>query len=168
MISPDWCTMVARYNAWQNSQLRDVLQAMPEAELTRDRGAFFQSILGTASHLLWADRLWMSRFDGGPRPECGIDESATAYAAFDGWQAARAETDHHIRIWAEALRADDLRGDLVWYSGLAEREISKPVAQCVTHLFNHQTHHRGQIHAMLTAAGSSAPVSDLAFMPDAP
>lgn len=165
MIDHDFCLMMARYNAWQNRQLTNIVEAMPLAELTRDRGAFFGSILGTLNHLLWGDLIWMSRFDGGPAPEGGIAESRDRHPTVGSWSAERFRTDGRILRWAEGLHNVDLRGDLAWYSGAAGREVSKPLAQLVVHFFNHQTHHRGQVHAMLTAAGREAPVSDLFLMP---
>ncbi len=166
MITPDYCCAMARYNAWQNRQLSECLQGMEAAELARDRGAFFGSILGTLNHLIWGDLMWMSRFDGGDRPEGGIAASTGRHATMQGWYAERQAVDQRITQWAGALDADALAGDLRWYSGATGQDVSRPMALCIVHMFNHQTHHRGQVHAMLTAAGRTAPVSDLAFMPD--
>ena len=166
MIDRDYCVMMARYNAWQNRQLTDLLEALAATDLTRDRGAFFGSILGTINHLLWGDQIWMSRFDGGAAPTAGIPESAGMLPTLGTWDAERFRMDGRIRRWAQALNNVDLQGDLTWYSGAMGREVTRPLALCVVHMFNHQTHHRGQVHAMLTAAGSSAPVSDLFFMPE--
>jgi uncharacterized damage-inducible protein DinB len=55
---------------------------------------------------------------------------------------------------------------LRWHSPLAGGEVDKPLGELVVHMFNHQTHHRGQIHARLSAAGLVAPVTDLFLMPD--
>ena len=166
MIDAKYCAMMSRYNYWQNSQLFDALQALPDVELSRDRGAFFGSIIGTANHLLWGDKMWMARFDGGPCPDLSISESAEICLTFAEWSAERSRTDGRIRIWADNVKSVDLHGDLTWMSGATGAEMTRPLAVCVAHMFNHQTHHRGQIHAMITAAGGKAPVSDLAFMPD--
>lgn len=167
MIDRDYCRAMARYNAWQNRQVSQLVEHMPRAELERDRGAFFGSILGTLNHLLWADLIWMARFDGGPPPEGGIADSPALCPTIGAWSAERFRTDGRITRWAEALDNVDLQGDLTWHSGVLGRQVSKPFALCVVHMFNHQTHHRGQIHAMLTAAGLQAPVSDLFLMPEA-
>lgn len=74
--------------------------------------------------------------------------------------------DGAIRMWADTLRTLDLKGQLKWYSGVMKQEMEKPLDLCVVQLFNHQTHHRGQVHAMMTAAGLKAPVSDVPFMPE--
>ncbi|MDW3221352.1 MAG: DinB family protein [Paracoccaceae bacterium] len=157
---------MARYNTWQNNQLMPVLEAMPHDELIKDRGAFFNSILGTANHLLWGDTIWMSRFDPSvPAPTIAGKDAPDLHPTITSWSADRFRVDGKIRFWADSLRALDLKGDLTWYSGTLEKEITSPFAMNVVHFFNHQTHHRGQIHAMLTAADQKAPVSDLAFMP---
>ncbi|MFT7594893.1 MAG: putative damage-inducible protein DinB [Paracoccaceae bacterium] len=144
MIGGDYFRVMARNNAWQNSQLLDILDAMPVGELTRDRGAFFGSILGRLNHVLWGDNLWMSRFYGGPAPGVGGADGPAMHADLQGWGQALAEMASRISGWASGLKLD----------------------LCVASFFNHQTHHRGQVHAMLTAAGSKAPVSDLFLMPE--
>ncbi len=166
MITPAYCQTMARYNAWQNTGLRKALEPLPAAELTRDRGAFFGSLLGTANHLLWGDLMWMSRFDGGQRPEGGLADSPRLCRTFGDWEALRYRTDGRISVWADRLAAIDLVGHLTWFSGATGREVSRPIAVCVAHFFNHQTHHRGQLHQMLTAAGIRLPDTDLVFLPD--
>jgi uncharacterized damage-inducible protein DinB len=73
--------------------------------------------------------------------------------------------DARISAWADQLGDSRLTGEFTWYSAAAERDVTKSYEQCVIHMFNHQTHHRGQLHQMLTELGSQAPVSDLVFMP---
>lgn len=166
MIDRAFCVTTARYNAWQNRQLAGCLELLSPTELTRDRGAFFGSILKTLNHLLWGDHIWMSRFDGGSTPSGSIPESADTHPTLASWSAERFRMDGRIRLWAASVDNVDLTGDLTWYSGALGREVTKPTALCVAHFFNHQTHHRGQVHAMLTATGHPAPVSDLVFMPE--
>ena len=170
LITPDHCRLMARYNAWQNRQLERRLRDLPLDTLKADKGAFFGSILGTLNHVLWADALWMSRFDAGfARPEGGIGESVGLCPTLGVWDAERFALDGRIIAWAEDLSAVRLAGDLAWYSAAAGREVARPLALCVTHMFNHQTHHRGQVHAMMTGLGVEAPVTDLFLMPrDAP
>ena len=166
IVTPEYCVAMARYNAWQNRQLKAAFEALPAAELTKNRKAFFGSLLGTANHLLWGDLMWIGRFDGGPAPEGGIGGSTGLCETGLAWSVERFRADARILLWAEGLHAVDLVGDLTWWSGALGREMRKPRSLCVVHMFNHQTHHRGQIHAMLTAAGAVAPVSDLPFMPE--
>ena len=165
MISPDYCVTMAHYNGWQNRQLKAALTTLDHAALTQDRGAFFGSILGTANHLLWGDRMWMARFAGIEPPDCGIPESPGLTGSVEEWALERFRTDSAMLLWAKGVRSVDLTGVMRWYSGALGHEVEKPLALCVMHMFNHQTHHRGQIHALLTQAGARAPVTDLPFMP---
>ncbi|MCI5040417.1 MAG: DinB family protein [Donghicola eburneus] len=166
MLTKEYCITMARYNAWQNRGLRKILQEMPRAELTKDRGAFFGSIFATVNHLLWADTMWMSRFEGKPSPGGTTEESKTFQPTAAAWSGERFRMDGHILIWAEKVRALDLVSDLSWHSGLLGREVSKNMGDCVMHFFNHQTHHRGQVHAMLTQIGITPEPTDLFLMPE--
>ena len=109
----------------------------------------------------------MARLTGKPRPTGENPVGTDLTASREEWEIARFQMDGELLMWAEKVKSVDLAGDLTWYSGIEGADVSRPVALCVTHMFNHQTHHRGQIHAMLTAAGAEAPVSDLIFMPEA-
>ena len=166
MISPAYVQVMARYNRWQNKSLYGAADGLDEADRTADRGAFFGSIHGTLSHLLWGDTIWMSRFDGWDAPGGGIPESPRMELDWSALKTARAGADARIVDWSERVGPEDLAGDLTWYSGAAGRELTKPRALLVLHLFNHQVHHRGQVHAMLTAAGARPDDSDLPFMPE--
>ena len=166
MITPDYCQMMARYNAWQNNGLRDMVAAVPDTELRRDRGAFFGSILATLNHILWADQMWMSRFEKADPPKRGRKDSVNATPDVTTWSAERALMDDRIARWADRVSAEVLSGTLSWYSGLKKSDVTMPMARCVAHVFNHQTHHRGQVHAMLTAAGLHPQDTDLFLMPE--
>lgn len=166
MISPEFCKMMARYNAWQNEQMRAAAERLTEAELRTDRGAFFGSIMGTMNHLLWGDLSWMARFDGDQLPEGSIQESTTLTPTLAVWSAERFRTDGRIKLWAEKLHNLGLQGDITWFSGSQDRDVTVPLSQAVVHFFNHQTHHRGQVHSLLTAAGQGTGDTDLVFMPE--
>ncbi len=166
MITPEYCQTMARYNAWQNNGLREMIPAMDHDDLYMDRGAFFGSIMRTLNHLLWGDMLWMSRFDGGAAPDIAIEDSFEMAPTPAVWAADRFRMDARITLWAQSVSAIDLVGDLKWYSGAMKRDFEKPMQICVMQLFNHQTHHRGQVHAMLTAAGQKPNDTDLPFMPE--
>lgn len=157
---------MARYNAWQNDGLREMVGGMSNDALYEDRGAFFGSIMATLNHLLWGDTLWISRFDGGEGPQVDTKDHKEITPTPAAWAAERFRMDARITLWAQSVSAIDLVGDLTWYSGLLKRELSKPRSLCVMQLFNHQTHHRGQVHAMLTAAGMKPNDTDLPLMPE--
>jgi uncharacterized damage-inducible protein DinB len=166
LVTPDWVRLMARYNLWQNSGLIDMVPTLPPEELVRDRGAFWGGILGTLSHLLWGDRVWLSRLAGSPKPDLPLGESGRLVTDGAAWASGRAETDRVLTDWAQSVTSSHLEGEYSWDSPAAGRRVSRPRSLIVTHLFNHQTHHRGQVHAMLTAAGLRPPATDLPFMPD--
>ncbi len=166
MIEPGYCLTMARYNAWQNGLMKTALQKLDEADLRAERGAFFGSILNTANHILWGDTLWMSRFDKGQGPDVGADESVAMTPSFAAWSAERFRMDGRILRWAEKLGTLDLKGDLEWIAIASGTAFKKPLGFCVMHMLNHQAHHRGQIHAMVTAAGGEGWVTDLPFLPE--
>lgn len=169
MIDVGYVRIMARYNAWQNTQLGEIVTRMDQAALNLDRKAFFGSILGTLNHLLWGDSLWMSRWhEDVQTPGTGIPQSTALTGSVHDWWVLRQRLDRQMSAWAAALGDAELKGDLSWYSGAMERHVTRPMSVCVTHMFNHQTHHRGQVHAMLTAAGQKAPTTDLVFMPEEP
>src|SRR5262249_49916701 len=117
------------------------------------------------NHLLWADRIWMSRLAGTPRPDGGIPESVALYGDWDELKRERKAFDAVVIDWADRLDAAWVAGELAYYSGAAKRELRKPTWLLVTHMFNHQTHHRGQVHCMLTQAGGKPGDTDLPLLP---
>ena len=164
MIDVAYVQRMARYNQWQNAGLYGVADALSDSERRQERGAFFGSIHKTLSHLLWGDRMWMSRFSDVSAPQGGIAGSVTLYADWDILKNERVAFDDTIAHWAGGLDQAALEGDLTWFSGAAQREITKPKWLLVSHMFNHQTHHRGQVHCMLTQAGGKPQATDLPFM----
>jgi uncharacterized damage-inducible protein DinB len=113
------------------------------------------------THILWGDQQWMSRFDAWPKPTTPIQESAQMIEDFAVLGAGREKADTDISRWAAKVDEAWLAEDLTWFSGAAGREMRAPKGLLVTHFFNHQTHHRGQVHAMLTAAGQETGDTDL-------
>ena len=164
MISPAHAQQMARYNTWQNKSLYTAAAGLSDAARRADQGAVWGSIHATLAHILWADQVWMSRFAGWERPAFTAAEVMAAYPDFSALHATRIEKDAAIETWTNSLTQGDLEGDLLWYSGAMQRNVSAPRWACVTHLFNHQTHHRGQAHAMLTAAGAKPEDTDLFLM----
>ncbi|WP_394834637.1 DinB family protein [Pendulispora rubella] len=163
MIDTTYVVTMAAYNRWQNDNLYGAADALSEAERTLDRGAFFGSIQGTLNHILWADEVWLGRFSGRPHPATPIHRSHDRYQDWNELRAARIGLDADIAAWAEAL-------DPAWLaqaparSGASKTKPPRPHAFLVVHMFNHQTHHRGQVHAMLTAAGARPSDTDLLKM----
>lgn len=164
MITPGWVRLMAAYNAEMNRRLYAAADRLAPAQRMEDRGAFFGSVQGTLSHLMWGDRIWMSRFDGWEAPAGGIRESAGLYPDWAVLKAERVEVDAALEAWAARVPEAWLAGEMSWFSGAMGRDVTRPVAVLVTHLFNHQTHHRGQVHAMLTGFGERTGDTDLPFV----
>ncbi|HEX5998790.1 MAG TPA: DinB family protein [Hyphomicrobiaceae bacterium] len=164
MITPGYVRAMADYNRWQNENLYGAAHGLGEAARKAPRGAFFGSIHATLNHLLWADQIWMSRLTGTPRPKAAnIPQSLIMHEAWDELRRERATFDQVILDWAEQLTPAGLEGDVSWHSGVTGRDMTKPKWLIVTHIFNHQTHHRGQVHCLLTQAGVTPGITDLAF-----
>ena len=166
MIDCAYVQRMARYNRWQNENIYGVADRLSAAECARERGAFFGSIHKTLNHLLWADQVWMHRFAGTPKPQGGIAESVSLFGDWERLKAARADLDQTIVDWAGTVEPQWLAADHSYFSGAIGREVTKPRWILVTHMFNHQTHHRGQVHCMLTQAGGKPSDTDLPFLQD--
>ena len=165
MITAAYCRTMARYNRWQNDSLYREADGLSDAERRKDRGSFFGSIQQTLGHILWGDSMWMSRFDGWTRPDLGIAQSGEYYSDWDALKAERQTADGKFLDWADRITDQELGGDFTWTSTMADVTRTDPFGLLVMHVFSHQTHHRGQVHAMLTAAGAKPDATDLPFMP---
>lgn len=166
MPTKQYAVTMARYNAWQNDNLIGAASTLGDDARQEDRGAFFGSIRKTFAHLLWGDKIWMSRFAGTDAPTStvpgfeGLEDDWATYCA------ERSAFDRTILGWAHLVDPSWFDGPLTWYSGAVGQEVTKPKAELIIQFFNHQTHHRGQIHAMLTAAGARPDDTDLPYLPD--
>jgi uncharacterized damage-inducible protein DinB len=161
LVNPAFVRTMAAYNAEMNRRIYGAAQRLPESERRLARGAFWGSIHGTLCHLLWGDRMWMSRFDGWPKPTTSQKDSASLIADFDELERARVAADARISSWAQGVGEGWLAEEQVWFSASVNRELCQPRGLLVTHFFNHQTHHRGQLHAMITACGERTGDTDL-------
>lgn len=165
MITPDYVATMAAYNRWQNVSLYGAAGGLSDDARRADRGAFFGSIQRTLSHLAWGDAIWLSRFGAFDAPGVGISDSPDWISDWEALAEKRSGIDAAIDIWATRITDTDLASDASFYSGSLGRDVTRPLAICVAHFFNHQTHHRGQVHAMLTAAGAKPDATDLFVMP---
>lgn len=166
MIGPAYVRTMAAYNAEMNRRVFGAAARLGDDARRAEAGAFWGSIHGTLCHVLWADRVWLARFGVGQAPDVPIAESGRIIGEFDRLREERRAQDDAILAWSEILAEADLGGDLCWFSGAMGRTFVKPRALCVMQIFNHQTHHRGQVHALLTARGEATGATDLPFVLD--
>ena len=142
--------MFAGYNTWCNRRLYDTAAGLTDADYRADRGAFFKSVHGTLNHLLVTDRIWMRRFTGAGDVPASLD--TILYADFADLRAARQAEDGRIGAYIEGLTEADLAGTLRYRTVVRPQDIEQPLSPALDHFFNHQTHHRGQAHALVSAA----------------
>ncbi len=166
MITPGFVRMMAGYNTYMNGEVYAAAARLTDAARRENRGAFWGSIHATLSHLVWADQMWMSRFAGWDKPGVTLKQSGDFVADFPAMTAVRPDMDARLEAWATEIDQDWLDQDQVWLSGATHRAMRRPRTVLVAHMFNHQTHHRGQAHAMLTAAGEHTRDTDLWLVAD--
>ena len=165
MIDKQFVKQMAKYNRWQNANLYACGDELSDEDRKCERGAFFGSIHATLNHLLWADRIWMHRFAGTEKPSGDIKASVARILDWPDLKHDRESFDEVILQWAGSLDQGWLDGQLTWSSGAAQMEITRPNWILVCHMFNHQTHHRGQVHCMMTQCGLKPRDTDLIIMP---
>ena len=167
----------ARYNRLMNERLYALCATLSDEQRRRDAGAFFRSIHGTLNHLLLTDRGWLARFTGDPNIATTLEAGGTRvrfrsldqelYADFDTLRRERARTDAAIDVWVESLTPERLAAPLAYTASDGSR-WEHPLWWAVTHFFNHQTHHRGQLSTLLFQLGHDPGVTDLVTMLRAP
>lgn len=169
MITSEYTRTMARYNRWMNEKIYAACERLTDEERKENRGAFFRSIHSTLTHLIWGDYTWLGRFaNGGPHAK-DYPKAKSGSDLYDDWnmlKTARIAMDADILSWADALEADWLAQDFTWYSGLTKSTRTKPAWLLVAHMFNHQTHHRGQVTTLLSQCGIDPGDTDLMLMPD--
>ncbi len=153
--------MFAGYNAWANRRLYEAATGLSDAQYREDRGAFFKSVHGTLNHLLVGDRVWMHRFTGEGTPPARLD--LILFEDLAGLRAAREAEDRHIVDYVMGLDEGKLAGLIRYRRVTSPETVEQPLALALAHVFNHQTHHRGQAHALLTQLTGRAPELDLLY-----
>lgn len=164
MITPAYVRTMAAYNAEMNRRWYAAADTLTDAQRREDRGAFFGSIHGTLCHLVWGDSTWMARFAGWPRPALPQGDSPGMITDWDVLKATRFDLDARLIGWVGTVTQEWLDEDLAWFSGSIQKDLVMQKGLLVTHMFNHQTHHRGQAHALLTAFGARTGDTDLPFV----
>lgn len=152
-------SMFAGYNRWANRRLYAAARSLPDADYRAPRGAFFGSVHGTLNHLVVADRIWMRRFTGDGPMHTKLDE--ILFDDLDALTAAREFEDERIIRYINGLTEADLAATFTYRTIVQPRDVTQPLAPALAHFFNHQTHHRGQAHALLSAIAGNAAAPSL-------
>lgn len=161
MDMKDDFTMFAAYNAWANGRLYDAAAALDVKQWRAETGAFFGSMMGTLNHILVADRIWMKRFTG--RGEAPDRLDAIVHETFQALREAREAEDARIRAWVATLDVAALDGSFSYTRVSDGTPVTQRLGPALAHFFNHQTHHRGQAHMILSVLGHTPPALDLLF-----
>lgn len=162
MMSPAYFQTFARYNTWANGLVYDAVAELPDSAYRMPRpAAYFSSLHGTLNHILVGDRVWMSRFEAVDLGITSLDKPL--FDDFAELRAAREAEDARIERYTAGLTAEAIAGDLRFRTIVEPKEVSMPLWQTLGHFFNHQTHHRGQAHALLKEAGIEPPSLDLVY-----
>ncbi len=163
MIDTQYCQLMAEYNVWMNSKLYLACASLPETVLREDKGAFFKSIYLTLNHITYSDLAFLSRFTGEPEqvPPLGQD----LFGGFHQLTQERKLIDTRLSKWAIGLTPQWLEQTLTYVSKVDGSKRTAANWVLVTHLFNHQIHHRGQLTTLLTQLGLDLGSTDLPFMP---
>ena len=151
--------MLATYNRRANRRLYDAAARIADRDYRADRGAFFGSLHGTLNHLLVGDLIWMQRFIGEGEVPRALD--AILHDDLAGLREAREALDQRIIRYADSLTEAALGGSIRYRSIRSPAELEQELAPLLIHFFNHQTHHRGQAHTLLTEIMGEAPSLDL-------
>jgi len=156
----DHLRTLARYNHWANERLFDACRALDDDAYRAERGAFFGSIHRTLNHILVGDRAWLSRLEGVDRGIRSLDQ--ILYDDLPSLVDARMEEDARIIAFVDGLAPEQLDEPLV-YRTIAGKAQETPIGLVVLHMINHATHHRGQVHCMLSQIPTDPPPLDLIY-----
>jgi len=148
----------ARYNSWANQRLYAACALLDDQAYYADRGAFFGSIHRTLNHIVLGDRIWFGRIEGKPFAVTGLDQ--VLYEDRHALRAARIEEDARIQRVVDGLTEARIAGDLEYRTTKGAPQRTN-LGFVLSHVFNHQTHHRGQVHGMLSQAGQDPPSLDM-------
>lgn len=153
--------MFAAYNAWANRRLYDAAAKLTDEARKTPAGAFFGSLHATLNHILVADRIWMHRFTGEEETHGALNE--LPHPDFNMLRTAREAMDRRIILFIGAHDEASITANFSYTPISTPVPVTQPLAPALAHFFNHQTHHRGQCHHMLTAAGAEAPPLDVIY-----
>ena len=159
-MDPAYFQRLARYNAWANRRLYQACGSLSYDDYVAARPSFFGSIQRTLNHILVGDRVWLGRFEGIPHGIAALDQ--LLYDDFQELRSARTAEDERILRFTGRLDPAALGGELV-YRNMAGKESCAPLCWAIAHFFNHQTHHRGQAHCLLSGTPVAPPPLDLIY-----
>lgn len=162
MPTVDYLRLMATYNRWFNGRLYELCAGLSDRQRKENRGAFFGSIHGTLNHILLADRVWLGRLSAEPFKVTSLAQEL--YSDFGTLAAEREKTDAALHSYVVNCQVSELHKPFP-YRNTAGTEKTFPLFVVLTHVFNHQTHHRGQVTTLLSQFGIDIGATDIIAMP---
>ncbi|MGK7928918.1 MAG: DinB family protein [Spirulina sp.] len=155
--------LMAQYNQWMNEKIYGICQQIPDRDRKKDLGAFFKSIHGTLNHLLYGDLAWMERLAQNRYTPQKIDSEL--FHDFSEMRRRRESLDREIVNWTKRLSEAWLIQPFTYTSNVDGKTRTLPTWCLLTHMFNHQTHHRGQVTTLIKQLGYDPGITDIPWMP---
>jgi uncharacterized damage-inducible protein DinB len=152
---------MARYNQWANARLYKACADLSDEDRKQARKSFFGSIHRTLNHIMVGDRIWLSRIVPWDAPYV-VPLNTELYTDFAELRREREKQDAGIVAYVEALSEAKV-GGTVRYATTSGEPYEMPLGTILQHFFNHQTHHRGQVHDMLSQTAVAPPPLDLLY-----
>ncbi|WP_255989841.1 DinB family protein [Chitinolyticbacter albus] len=156
--------LMAAYNRWMNQRLYAACDQLDDTTRHADLGAFFKSIHATLDHLVWGDTIWLDRLQ--QQPLLPATASTLLYPDWSELKVARAALDERLVDWANGIDSAWLMESFSFTSRVYQRDFTQPRWVFVTQLFNHQTHHRGQLTTLLAQLDIDFGITDLPMLPE--
>ena len=156
--------LMALYNRWMNERMYAACATLSDMQRREDMGIYFKSIHGTLDHIMWGDQGWLARFTGSEPPS--VEAGTHLFGDYESLWEARRELDADILAWAKALTPEALSEPMTWSSKIHDFTTTEQRWVPVTEMFNHQTHHRGQVHAALTRFRVDMGATDMPLLPE--
>ena len=163
MKPANYYELMAQYNKWMDSKLYSVCAQIPDAERRKDMGAFFKSIHGTLNHIYFGDIAWIERLRDQKftSRELGVD----LFDDFQELREAQAKMDDEILAWSQSLSEEFLQKPYDYVSNVDMKTRIIPTWVLAVHMFNHQTHHRGQLTTLIKQLGYEPGITDIPWLP---
>lgn len=173
MMLKEHVYLMADYNQWMNQKIYEVVGTLSPENLHEDKGAFFGSIFATLNHICVGDTLWLKRFSPvlqrfqsfKPIMDLATPEALDQFVAnnFNDLKDRRQLLDE-ILLEVTSLLTDEQLLEPINYTNSKGVAGSKTLFNLLMHLFNHQTHHRGQVTTLLSQSGLDVGITDLVFI----
>lgn len=153
--------MFADYNRWANGRVYAAAADLADEDYRADKGAFFGSVHRTLNHILVADRIWLKRITGEGEAPGALD--TILFDDLTSLAIVRTAEDERIIDYLEDLPEAELSRPVTYSNVAGTSHFTQPLSTILAHVFNHQTHHRGQAHGIITAVGGPSLTLDLIY-----